>query len=161
MLLDYQGIKQNLWRTTEAATGGLLLCNFIKKRLQRRCFRVKFAKLSKTPISINIWEQLLLVKLKLIIICSPYQLRWNTELIHALTYYFANALFCRTHCNDYNDFWLQWFLLRGCSYGCELARLGRLARLGERIFIPRSYGIFYLSSIKKFVMSLEKDCLIK
>ena len=51
--------------------------------------------------------------------------------------------------------------LRDCSYGGELARLGRLARLGEMIFIPRSYIIFYLSSIKKFVMSLKKDCLIK
>ena len=51
--------------------------------------------------------------------------------------------------------------LRGCSYGGELARLRGLARLGEMIFIPRSHGIFYLSSIKKFVMSLEKDCLIK
>ena len=47
------------------------------------------------------------------------------------------------------------------SYGGELARLGGLARPGDMIFIPRSYGIFYLSSIKKFVMSLEKDCLIK
>ena len=50
---------------------------------------------------------------------------------------------------------------RGCSYGGELARLGGLAHLGEMIFIPRSYGIFYLSSIKKFVMSFEKDYLIK
>ena len=49
----------------------------------------------------------------------------------------------------------------GCSYGGELARLSGLARLGEMIFIPRSHGIFYLSSIKKFVMSLEKDYLIK
>ena len=49
--------------------------------------------------------------------------------------------------------------LRGCSYGGELARSGGLARLDEMIFIPRSYGMFYLSSIKKFVMSLEKDCL--
>ena len=47
------------------------------------------------------------------------------------------------------------------SYGGELARLGGLACQGEMIFIPRSYGIFYLSLIKKFVMSLEKDCLIK
>ena len=51
-------------------------------------------------------------------------------------------------------------LFRGCSYGGVLARLGGLAHLGEMIFIPRSYGIFYLSSIKKF-MSLEKDYLIK
>ena len=45
---------------------------------------------------------------------------------------------------------------RGCSYGGELARLGRLAGLGEMIFIPRSYGISYLSSIRKFFMLLEK-----
>ena len=37
----------------------------------------------------------------------------------------------------------------------------RLARLGEMIFIPRSHRIFYISSIKKFAMSLEKDYLIK
>ena len=35
--------------------------------------------------------------------------------------------------------------LRGCLYGGELARLGGLAHLGEMIFIPCSYGIFYLS----------------
>ena len=52
------------------------------------------------------------------------------------------------------------FFLGGCSYGGELTRLGGLAHLGEMIFIPRSYGNFYLSSIKKF-MSLEKDYLIK
>ena len=50
---------------------------------------------------------------------------------------------------------------RGCSYGCELARLGGLARLGEMIFIPRSYGIFHLSSTNKFITSLQKDCLIR
>ena len=49
--------------------------------------------------------------------------------------------------------------LRGCSYGSELAQLGGLAHLGE-IFIPRSCGIFCLSSIKKFVKLMEKDCLI-
>ena len=43
------------------------------------------------------------------------------------------------------------------SYGGELAWLGGLARLGEMIFIPCLYGIFYLSSIKKFVISLEKN----
>ena len=47
-------------------------------------------------------------------------------------------------------------VFRCCSYGGKLAPLGGLARLGEMIFIPRSYGIFYLSSIKKFVMSLKK-----
>ena len=43
-------------------------------------------------------------------------------------------------------------MIKGCSYGGELAQLGGLARLGEVIFITRSYGIFYLSSIKKFAM---------
>ena len=52
-------------------------------------------------------------------------------------------------------------LLRSSSYWSELARLGGLSRLGEMIFIPRSYGIFYLCSMKKFVTSLEKDCLIR
>ena len=41
-----------------------------------------------------------------------------------------------------------------------MARLGGLAHLGEMIFIPRSYGIFYLTSIKKFLSSLEKIVLI-
>ena len=39
-----------------------------------------------------------------------------------------------------------------------LAGLGGLAHLGELIFIPCSYGFFYVSSIKKFVVSLVKDC---
>ena len=41
-------------------------------------------------------------------------------------------------------------IFRVCSCGGELARLSRLARLGEAIFIPRSHRIFYLRSIKKF-----------
>ena len=52
-------------------------------------------------------------------------------------------------------------LVTGCLYGSELSRLGGLNDQDEMIFIPRSYGIFYLSSVKKFVMSLEKDFLIK
>ena len=40
----------------------------------------------------------------------------------------------------------------------ELAWLSGLAHLGEMIFISRLYGIFRLASIKRFVMSLEKDC---
>ena len=39
------------------------------------------------------------------------------------------------------------------------SRLDGLADLGEMIFIQRLYGIFNLTSIKTFVMSLEKDCL--
>ena len=50
--------------------------------------------------------------------------------------------------------------LRGCSYRGELACLSGLARLGEMIFFSRSHGILYVSSIKKFIMSLEKDGLI-
>ena len=42
----------------------------------------------------------------------------------------------------------------------ELARLSELAHLGEMIFIPHCHGIFCLSSVKKFVISLEKDCLM-
>ena len=51
-------------------------------------------------------------------------------------------------------FWGDFF--PGGIFPGTLARLGGLARLGEMIFIPRSYRIFYLSSIKKFVTSLEK-----
>ena len=51
--------------------------------------------------------------------------------------------------------------LRDCSYGGDLAWLGRLARLGEMIFIPYSYWIFYLSSIRKFVMSLKKRLFVQ
>ena len=43
----------------------------------------------------------------------------------------------------------------GYSYRGELARLGGLAHLGEMIFIPRSHGIFYLSSIKKFRLCIK------
>ena len=44
--------------------------------------------------------------------------------------------------------------ISNCSYGGELTRLGRLARLDEMIFIPCSYGIFCLSSIKRFVKQI-------
>ena len=39
---------------------GLRTCSFIKKRLQHRCFLVKFMAFLKTPILKNNWEQLLL-----------------------------------------------------------------------------------------------------
>ena len=44
--------------------------------------------------------------------------------------------------------------LRGCSYGAELARLAGLARLGEMIFIPRSYGIFHSVQSKNLLKRL-------
>ena len=48
--------------------------------------------------------------------------------------------------------------LRACSSG-ELARLHGLARLGEVIFIPRSYGIFYLTA-KSLLRHRKKIVLI-
>ena len=51
--------------------------------------------------------------------------------------------------------------LRSCSCSGELDCLSGLARLGEMIFFSRSHRILYVSSIKKFIMSLEKDGLIK
>ena len=48
-------------------------------------------------------------------------------------------------------FFLGVFIWGGLTRQCGLAHLG------EMIFIPPSYGIFYLASIKIFVMSLEKD----
>ena len=38
----------------------LKACNFIKKKLQHRCFPAKFAKYLRTPSSKNIYERLLL-----------------------------------------------------------------------------------------------------
>ena len=38
----------------------LQVCDFIKKRLQQRCFPVIIAKFLRTPILKNIWEGLLL-----------------------------------------------------------------------------------------------------
>ena len=40
---------------------GLKVWKFIKKRLQHKCFPVKFMKFSRTPIFINICERLLLI----------------------------------------------------------------------------------------------------
>ena len=48
--------------------------------------------------------------------------------------------------------------LRACSWG-ELARLHGLARLGEVIFIPHSYGIFYLTA-KSLLRHRKKIVLI-
>ena len=46
----------------------------------------------------------------------------------------------------------------GAAHMRWLTPISRLAHSGEMIFIPRSYEIFYLTSIKKVVMALEKDC---
>ena len=51
-------------------------------------------------------------------------------------------------------------LAEGLFIWGELARLSGLPHLGEMVFIPRCHRIFCLSSVKKFVMSLEKDCLM-
>ena len=42
---------------------GFKACNVIEKRLRHKCFLVKFAKFSRTPILKNICEQLLLSSL--------------------------------------------------------------------------------------------------
>ena len=41
---------------------GLQPCNFFKKRLQHRCFPVKFAKFLRTPILKNICKRPLLIE---------------------------------------------------------------------------------------------------
>ena len=43
----------------------LKACNFIKKRLQHRCFPVKFAKFLRTPILKNICGRLLLKEMNI------------------------------------------------------------------------------------------------
>ena len=62
---------------------------------------------------------------------------------------------------DLKIWWKCFRFTEGLFIWGALALLGGLAHLGEMIFITRSYGIFYLSSIKKFVVSLDKNCLIK
>ena len=52
-------------------------------------------------------------------------------------------------------------LAEGLFIWGELARLSGLAHLVDMNFIPRCHGIFCLSSVKKLVMSLEKNCLMK
>ena len=72
--------------------------------------------------------------------------------------------------NDFRFFSISWRnkaiedntrMSKGLFISGALARLGGLAHLGEMIFIPRSYGIYCPSSIKTFVVSLEKGYLIK
>ena len=81
-----------------------------------------------------------------------------------MKYSFSKVVGLNLQCYDKNavhsgSFFVKFLdIFRGCSYGGELARLGGLARLGEITFSSRSYGIFYLSPIKKFVMLLEKHC---
>ena len=48
-----KGLHKTFWDTTKT-------CNFIKKRLQLRCFLVKFAKILKTPFFIEHLRWLLL-----------------------------------------------------------------------------------------------------
>ena len=65
-------------------------------------------------------------------------------------------------CFIYNTILLELYwinLFKGLFIWSELAQVGGLTHPGEVIFIPRSYGIFYLILMKKFVISLEKDCL--
>ena len=54
-------------------------CNFVKKRLQRRCFPVKFAKPLRTPILKNICERLLLNVSLFRSLCYNYYLIWNQD----------------------------------------------------------------------------------
>ena len=58
-----------------------LQANFIKKRLQHRCFPVKFAKFLKTPVSKNIWEQLLLHCQRLILLHYFHQKIFQQEMV--------------------------------------------------------------------------------
>ena len=46
---------------------GLRACNFIKKRLQQKCFPVKFKKFLRTPILKNICKRLFLLHADIIL----------------------------------------------------------------------------------------------
>ena len=96
-------------------------------------------------------------------ILADFQICISVPLIYTLRgnkfFYRAMAIYIHIWFSIQIDFDLK--SIGGCSYGVELARLSGLARLSEMIFNPRSYGIFCLRSIKKFVMPQEKDYLIK
>ena len=47
-----------LFKTSEAAAGGVFRVNFIKKKLQHRYFPVNITKFLRTPILKNICERL-------------------------------------------------------------------------------------------------------
>ena len=49
-----------MWKSLFNKVAGLQACNFIKKRLQRRCFPEKLALFLRPPILKNICERLLL-----------------------------------------------------------------------------------------------------
>ena len=72
------------------------------------------------------------------------------------TIFYSTYTHSRTFRHLFATLHVRW--LSHIFYLGELARLGGLVHLVEMIFISRSYGIFYLTSIKKFDMSLEKDC---
>ena len=56
-------IEKDILKNFENFTGKhMKACNFIKKRLQHRCFSVKFAKSLSTPILKNICERLFRIK---------------------------------------------------------------------------------------------------
>ena len=59
----------------------LKACNFIKKRLQHRCFYVKFAKFLRKPMLQNIWERLLLINGLLYFHAFHYSEYWVSLLI--------------------------------------------------------------------------------
>ena len=64
----------------------LQVCNFIKKRLQHRCFPVKFAKFLRTPILKSICERLLCISYVLHKYVSHvkknYQRTWTKFIIY-------------------------------------------------------------------------------
>ena len=95
-------------------------------------------------------------------ILADFQICISVPLIYTLRgnkfFYRAMAIYIHMCFSIQIDFDLK--SIGGCSYGVELARLSGLARLSEMIFIPHSHEMFYLSSIKKFIMSLEKYCLV-
>ena len=51
--------KHLCWKLLFNKVAGLKTCSFIKKRLQRKCFPLKFAKFLRAPIVKNICERLL------------------------------------------------------------------------------------------------------
>ena len=105
-------------------TAGLKACNFIKKRLQHRCFPLKFAKFLRTPILKNICDACFCtVHLVTVVatykseiysweVCKDenYQLSWRTFIKDRRVIHWVATSGTTSH----NEllFWLIFFVLR-------------------------------------------------
>ena len=99
---------------------GLKGCNLIKKRLEHKCFPVKFTNFLRTPILNNICKRLLL---NISNICLKDQLKLDVLIYHS----------SGTPCNDYNGYC---DILNKCR---DVDAEGPLSRLKNFLFNSQTF----------------------